>query len=193
MRATLDYMRTVEEFPTYARHTSTKQTTSPRTGNTGIINTQRAGAYQPECTGSLFRGRQYNSVPSVAANSEAADSQSLPYLSRKPPTRRRQYMYVESTIQKAHQPWDSTREVCAFLALPSVQHARARLPKARPFMRLPALDSQKAPGTFILPEPLEPLPSRPAQPSPPPTPSVITLLPASRARRARSHTFRFSS
>ncbi len=45
---------------------------------TGIINTQRAGAYQPECTGSLFRGRQYNSVPSVAANSEAADSQSLP-------------------------------------------------------------------------------------------------------------------
>jgi hypothetical protein len=200
-----------------------------RTGNTGIINTQRAGAYQPECTGSLFRGRQYNSLPSVAANSVAADShrqpvpwppiqlralrrcqlrgcrfsippvaapadsQSLPYPSRKPPTRGRQYMHVESTIQKAHQPWDSTREVCAFLALPSVQHARARLPKARPFMRLPALDSQKAPGTFILPEPLEPLPSRPAQPSPPPTPSVITLLPASRARRARSHTFRFSS
>lgn len=161
------------------------QTTSPRTGNTGIINTQRAGAYQPECTGSLFRGRQYNSVPSVAANSEAADSQSLPYPSRKPPTRGRQYTYVESTIQKAHQPWDSTREVCAFLALPSVQHARARLPKARPFMRL-ALDSKKPPGAFILP-------SRPAQPSPPPTPRVITLLPASRARRARSHTFRFSS
>ena len=143
------------------------------------------GVTTRECTGSLFRGRQYNSVPSVAANSVAADSQSLPYPSRKPPTRGRQYMYVESTIQKAHQPWDSTREVCAFLALPSVQHARARLPKARPFMRL-ALDSQKPPGAFILP-------SRPAQPSPPPTPSVITLLPASRARRARSHTFRFSS
>ena len=158
MRATLDYMRTVEEFPTYARHT-TMQTTSPRTGNTGKINTQRAGAYQPECTGSLFRGRQYNSVPSVAADSVAAESQSLPYPSRKPPTRGRQYTYDESTIQKAHQPWDSTREVCAFLALPSVQHARARLPKARPFMRLPALDSQKAPGAFILPEP-----SSPAQP-----------------------------
>ena len=45
MRATLDYMRTVEEFPTHARHT-TMQTTSPRTGNAGIIDTQRAGAYQ---------------------------------------------------------------------------------------------------------------------------------------------------
>ena len=131
--------------------------------------------------GCQLRGCRF-SIPPVAA---PADSQSLPCPSRKPPTRGRQYMYVESTIQKAHQPWDSTREVCAFLALPSVQHARARLPKARPFMRL-ALDSQKPPGAFILP-------SRPAQPSHPPTPSVITLLPASRARRARSHTFRFSS
>ena len=80
-------------------------------------------------------------------------------------------------------PRDSTREVCAFLALPSVQHARARLPKARPFMRLPALDSQKAPGAFILPEL-----SSPAQPPSyaQSAPSVITLLPASRARRARS-------
>lgn len=138
----------------------------------------------------LFRGCQYNSVPTVAANSVAAESQSLPYPSRKPPTRGRKYTYVESTIQKAHQPWDSTREVCAFLALPSVQHARARLPKARPFMRLPALDSQKAPGAFILPEL-----SSPAQPPSyaQSAPSVITLLPASRARRARSHTFRFSS
>ena len=165
-----------------------------RPGNTGIIDTQRAGAYQPECTGSLS---------SVAANTIPCPPWlPIPWLpilnpSRIPPKaphpRPPVHMYVESTIQKAHQPWDSTREVCAFLALPSVQHARARLPKARPFMRLPALDSQKAPGAFILPEPLEPLPSRPAQPTPPPTPIVITLLPASRARRARSHTFRFSS
>ena len=204
MRATLDYMRTVEEFPTYARHT-TMHTTSPSQ------NRQHRDNQHPTCRGvstrmhrqpvpwppiqfRALRGCQLRgcrfSIPPVAA---PADSQSLPYPSRKPPTRGRQYMHVESTIQKAHQPWDSTREVCAFLALPSVQHARARLPKARPIMRLPALDSQKAPGTFILPEPLEPLPSRPAQPSPPPTPSVITLLPASRARRARSHTFRFSS
>ena len=124
MRATLDYMRTVVEFPTYARHT-TMHTKSPRTGNTRIINTQRAGAYQPECTGSLFRGCQFRAHR--GCQFRGCRFSSLPYPSRKTPTRGRQYMYVESTIQKAHQPWDSTREVCAFLALPSVQHARARL------------------------------------------------------------------
>ena len=193
--STICNMRTVEEFPhicaTYINHADN----IPE-------NRQHRDHQHPTCRGVSTRmhrqpvpwpPRQLRALRGCQLPSEAADSQSLPYPSRKPPTRGRQYMYDESTIQKAHQPWDSTREVCAFLALPSVQHARARLPKARPFMCLPALDSQKAPGTFILPEPLEPLPSRPAQPSPPPTPSVITLLPASRARRARSHTFRFSS
>jgi hypothetical protein len=65
---------------------------------------------------------------------------------------------------------------------------------------MPALDSPRRPRSCAFPRstpegPPAPSssPSRPAQPSPPPTPSVITLLPASRARRARSHTFRFSS
>ena len=167
--------------------------TQHRTGNTGIINTQRAGAYQnPNAPAACSVAA--NSVPRPypdrgcqSRNSVAADSQSLPYPSRKPPTRGRQYICTSSPQSKKH-------------ISPGTLLVRSALSSRYLTSSMPALDSSSAPvhapSRARLPTGPRCLhPPRAVQPSPapPPTPSVITLPPASRARRARSHTFRFSS
>ena len=97
MRATLDFlMRTVVVFRHICATYNHAYNIEHRTGNTGIIvHPTCRGVSEPECTGSLFRGCQFR-APTVAANSVAADSQSLPYPSRKPPTRGRQYICTSS-------------------------------------------------------------------------------------------------
>ena len=195
MRATLDIVRTVEEFPTYARHT-TMHTTSREQATPGYqhptsrdVSTRmhRQPVSWPPIQFRALRGCQLRgcrfSIPPVAA---PADSQSLPYPSRKPP------LAAASTCTSSPQ---SKKHISPETLLVRSALSSRYLPSS-----MPALDSPKRARSCAFPRstPKRPpapssSPSCPAQPSPPPTPSVITLLPASRARRARSHTFRFSS
>ena len=161
-------------------------TTSPRTGNTGISTPNEPGRINPNAPAAC----------SVAANTTPCPPWlPIPWLPILNPSR----IPPESPPLAAASTCTSSPQSKKHIS-PGTLLVRSALSSRYLPSSMPALDSPKRARSCAFPRstPKRPpapssSPSRPAQPTPPPTPSVITLLPASRARRARSHTFRFSS